>query len=114
MHGTRRGIAGMLSFAVIILALTVGAGVDTHAAYRSAVAANDTTIATPSPTATNTPASVKTSTGGSAPWGFLLAIFAAIAIFIVGGIIVAMRARGEYLAEQARKAAIPRDGDESA
>ena len=96
MHGTwiRNGIAVMLS-------LIFGITVDAHTAYGSAGAA--TVAAT----------SVKGGTGGSAPWGFLLAIFAAIAIFIVAGIFIVLRSRREYLDEQARKAAMPQDDGET-
>ncbi|MHB8645391.1 MAG: hypothetical protein ACYDAR_06340 [Thermomicrobiales bacterium] len=60
-----------------------------------------------------TATSVTTSTGGGAPWGFLLAIFAAIAILVVGALFVVFRARGEYRDEQARKARLPPDDDET-
>ncbi len=99
MRGTGHGIAGMLSLAVITLSLILSANVDAQTAYHSAMAANSTVVA----------ASVKAGTGGSAPWGLLLAIVGALAIFVVGGIFVAMRARREYLDEQRRNAAMPKD-----
>ncbi len=108
---TRHPIAGTLSLAVIMLSLTFGALADAHTAYRSPVAANGPTVATPSPAATGSAASVKAGTGGSARWGFVLAIVAALAIFVVGGFFVAIRARGEYRDEQRRKAAMLRDDD---
>ncbi|MDQ6907148.1 MAG: hypothetical protein M3176_09990 [Chloroflexota bacterium] len=113
MHGTwtRHGITGMLSLPAIILSLAFGGIVDAHTAYRFPVAANGTTVATPIPTATGTSASVKASTGGSARWGFVLAIFAAIAIFVIGGLFVAIRARGEYLGEQRRKSPMPQEDE---
>jgi Na+/melibiose symporter-like transporter len=99
--GIRHGIAGALPLAVVILSLTFGITVDAHTAYGSAVAA------------TGAPASVKGGAGGSAPWGFLLAIFAAITIFIIAGVFIVLRSRREYLDEQARKAAMPRDDGET-
>jgi uncharacterized membrane protein len=110
---TRHGTAAMLlPLAVIILSLTFTT-IDMGAAYRPAVAANGATIAVPSPTATGASASVKASRGGSARWGFVLAIVAAIAIFLVGGLFVVLRSRGEYLDEQARKANMPQDDAEA-
>ena len=113
MNGTRtqHGIAGMLSLAVIVLSLTFGALAGAHTAYRSPVVASGPTGAAPSPTAMSVPASVKAGTGGSTRWGFVLAIFAALAIFVIGGLFVGIRARGEYLDEQRRKAAMPRDDE---
>ncbi|MDQ2786910.1 MAG: hypothetical protein M3Y58_18115 [Chloroflexota bacterium] len=112
-HGTRtrHHFAAALSLAVI-LSLTFGVVVGAQTVYRSSVAANGPSVATPSASATASAASVKAGTGGSARWGFVLAIGAAIAIFIVGGLFVAMRARGDYLDEQRRNAAMPRE-DES-
>ncbi len=101
----------MLSLVAIMLSLTFGTLADARTAYRSPVAASGATIATPSPTATSGAVSVKAGTGGSARWGFVLAIVAAIAIFIVGGLFVAIRARGEYLDEQRRKAAMLREDE---
>jgi uncharacterized membrane protein (DUF485 family) len=95
--GIRHSVAGALPLAVSILSLTFGITVDAHTASGSVVGA----------------AAVKGGTGGSAPWGFLLAIFAAVAIFIVAGIFIALRSRREYLDEQARKAAMPRESDET-
>lgn len=93
MHSTRlrHAIAVMLS-------LVFAATVDTPAIF-----------AATNPTATNAAASVKGGTGSSAPWGLLLAIFAAVAIFVIGGLVIALQSRREYLNEQARKAAKPRD-----
>ena len=62
---------------------------------------------------TGTASSVTTNTGSSAPWGFLLAIGAAIAIFIVAGVFIVLRSRREYLDEQARNAARSRESDET-
>ena len=67
---------------------------------------------TPARAATGIASSITTNTGSSAPWGLVLAIVAAIAIFIIGGIFIVLRSRREYLDEQARKTAMPRDGDE--
>ena len=104
-------IAGALSLAAIMLALTFGVLADARTAYRSPVAASGPTGATSVPTATSASASVKGGTGGSARWGFVLAIVAAIAIFVIGGLFVATRAHGEYLDEQRRKAAMLRDDE---
>jgi len=111
MHGTRHRIAGTLSLAVIILSLTFGAIADAHTAYHSPVAANGPTVATLSPTATGASASVNAGAGGSARWGFVLAIVAAIAIFGIGGFFVVIRARREYLDEQRRKATMLREDE---
>lgn len=113
LNGTRtqHGIAGALSLAAIMLSLTFGVIAEMHTADCSPVAASGPTGATPSPTATSASASVKAGTGGSARWGFVLAIVAAIAIFVVGGFFVAIRARGEYLDEQRRKAAMPQEDE---
>lgn len=93
-------IRGMLSFAVIILSLAIGI-----------VVAASGEVVTPSPTATSTASSIKSNTGGSAPWGFVVAIVAAIAIFIAGGLLIVLRSRREYLDEQARKAALSQEDD---
>ncbi|HEY8292229.1 MAG TPA: hypothetical protein VIG44_07070 [Thermomicrobiales bacterium] len=82
----------------IILALILGAVVDAHTTGRSFVAVTGA-------------ASVKGGAGSSAPWGFIVGVGAAIAIFIVGGLFIALRARRDYLDEQARKAAKPRDDE---
>ena len=104
MHDARRRRAarGTAALAVIILALGSGALV---AASGGAVTA--------SPTATGATSSIKANTGGSAPWVFVLAIVAAIAIFILGGLFIVLRSRSDYLAEQARKAAKVGDDDET-
>jgi uncharacterized membrane protein (DUF485 family) len=62
---------------------------------------------------TGTASSITTTSGSSAPWGLLLAICAAVAIFVVAGIFIVLRSRREYLDEQARKAAMPRESDEA-
>jgi len=107
---TRYDFGRMLSVAVISLSLIVGVIVEMHVApYPSVAASGD--IVTPSPAATGTAPSIKTNTGSSAPWGVILGIGAAIAIFIIGGLFIGLRARRDYLDEQARKAAMPRDDD---
>ncbi|MCA1669417.1 MAG: hypothetical protein LC793_18885 [Thermomicrobia bacterium] len=111
MHGRRlqHGIAATILRAVIVLLLTSGEIVMANAVDRSATIARGVIAAAPSPTATSVSASVKTSTGGGARWGFLLAIFAAFAIFVVGGLFVILRSRSEYLDEQRRKATMAND-----
>jgi len=113
MNGTRTQhvIARTLLLTVIMLSLTFGALANAHTAYRSPVAASGPTVGVPSPTVTGGAASVKAGMGGSARWGFVLAIVAAIAIFVVGGLFVVIRARGEYLDEQRRKAAMLREDE---
>jgi len=113
MNGTwtQHRIVRTLLLAVIMLSLTFGALADARTADRSPVAASGPTVGAPSPTVTGGAASVKAVTGGSARWGFVLAIVAAIAIFVVGGLFVVIRARGEYLDEQRRKAAMLREDE---
>lgn len=108
---TQHGIARTLLLAVIMLSLTFGALADARTADRSPVAASGTTDVAPNPTVTGSAVSVKAGTGGSARWGFVLAIVAAIAIFVVGGLFVVIRARGEYLDEQRRKVAMLREDE---
>jgi H+/gluconate symporter-like permease len=96
----RCNVRGTLSLAVIVLSLIFGV-----------IVAASGEVVTPGPTATGTASSIKAHTGGSAPWGFVVAIVAAIVIFIVGGLLIVLRSRREYLDEQARKAALSRDDD---
>ena len=62
--------------------------------------------------AANGATSVTSSSGRGANWGFLVAIAIAIVAFIACGLVIALRARREYLAMEARKASRPPD-DES-
>jgi hypothetical protein len=94
----RRAEMVMLMFTPVILSLIFGAIVDAHTTNRSYIAVTGA-------------ASVKGGTSGSAPWGFIVGIGAAIAIFVVGGLFIVLRARREYLDEQARQAAKAPDDD---
>jgi hypothetical protein len=59
--------------------------------------------------AANGATSVTSGSGGGAHWGFLVAIAIAIIAFIACGLVIALRARREYLAIEARKASRPSD-----
>jgi hypothetical protein len=52
------------------------------------------------------------SNGAGAGWGFLVAIGLAIVAFLVGGVLIAVRARRDYLAMEARRAARPPDEED--
>lgn len=102
---TQRTVRGMLSLAIVILSLTFGVTVDASGGI-------GTPSATPTSTASTSTASLnKRYTGGGAPWAFVLAIVAAIAIFVIGGLLIVLRSRREYLDDQARNAARLRDDD---
>jgi hypothetical protein len=121
MMPERHTIRRLIFPCAIALAVLWGATADAREAYRSSVPANRglvapvhvviTFAAATSPPRSNGSDSVGAGGGGAAPWGLLLGVAAAVAAFIICGLVIVMRSRREYLAMTAREASRQPDED---